>query len=53
MACKRSRARREALEGLAERLRGGESLRLLCWCAPRRCHAEDLARWLCAAAEES
>ena len=39
-------ARRHGLQGLRSRLRRGESLRLLCWCAPRRCHAEEIARWL-------
>ena len=31
------------LEVLAGRLRGGESLRLLCWCHPLECHAQALA----------
>ena len=28
---------------LEDRLRAGESLRLLCWCHPRECHARALA----------
>ena len=32
-----------AMEALCERLRSGESLRLLCWCSPLRCHGHDLA----------
>jgi hypothetical protein len=39
-------ARSRALSELHRRLCRGESLRLLCWCAPRRCHAEEIARWL-------
>ena len=31
---------------LAERMRAGERLRLLCHCAPRRCHAQGIVRWL-------
>ena len=42
-------ARRDGLRGLQSRLRRGESLRLMCWCAPRRCHAEEIACWLTAA----
>lgn len=40
------KARTKALLALKARLVRGESLRLLCWCAPRRCHAEEIARWL-------
>ncbi|UQN08237.1 DUF4326 domain-containing protein [Deinococcus sp. QL22] len=29
-----------ALEGLVERVRAGESLLLICWCAPLVCHAD-------------
>ena len=36
-------ARREAVESLAIRLAAGHDLRLLCWCAPARCHADDIA----------
>ena len=39
-------ARVLAMEGLRARLLSGESLRLMCWCAPRRCHAEELVRRL-------
>ena len=35
--------RTSALQALAARVRGGESLRLLCHCAPKRCHAESIA----------
>ena len=36
----------QALGELKRRLRSGESLRLLCRCHPRRCHAHYIARWL-------
>lgn len=39
-------ARAEMLEALAARLRAGESLRLLCWCHPKRCHAVSIADML-------
>ena len=45
-AAKSERARTIALCQLKSRLLRGESLRLLCWCAPRRCHAETIAKWL-------
>ena len=32
-----------ALDQLAARLQKGESLRLLCWCKPKRCHGDGLA----------
>lgn len=32
-----------AVEGLRARLRGGESLLLMCWCEDSPCHAEVLA----------
>ena len=35
-----------ALGGLEARLRAGESLRLMCWCAPSRCHGDGIARCL-------
>ena len=35
-----------ALSVLADRLRAGESLRLLCWCASKRCHGDEIARRL-------
>jgi hypothetical protein len=34
------------LQRLEGRLRAGESLRLMCWCAPKRCHAAGIARCL-------
>ncbi|MDP9765256.1 DUF4326 domain-containing protein [Deinococcus enclensis] len=33
---------RHTLEDLARRVRAGEHLVLVCWCAPRPCHAEHL-----------
>ena len=39
----------EKLDELERRLRGGERLRLMCHCAPNRCHAEAIARLLIAA----
>jgi hypothetical protein len=42
-----SRTELEAeLQRLEGRLRAGESLRLMCWCAPKRCHAAGIARCL-------
>lgn len=38
--------RADALEQLQKRLLRGESVRLLCWCAPKRCHAETIAQLL-------
>ena len=35
-----------ALDELEGRLRAGESLRLMCWCAPARCHGDGIARLL-------
>jgi hypothetical protein len=35
-----------ALEALEARVRAGESLRLLCWCHPKRCHADGIAATL-------
>ena len=32
-----------AIESLCQRLKSGESIRLLCWCKPLRCHGDDLA----------
>ena len=34
----------EALRELEERAQAGEKLRLLCWCAPKRCHGHGIAR---------
>lgn len=48
LACDASR--KKSLAELCERLRHGESLRLMCWCVPRRCHAEEIAKWLLARA---
>ena len=38
------RARREAMEALARRVAEGDSVRLLCWCYPRRCHGDWVAK---------
>ena len=40
------RSRHEALNALEGRLRAGEALRLMCWCAPKRCHGEAIAQML-------
>ena len=45
------RDRREAMEALALRVAQGIDIRLLCWCAPARCHADDIARVVRARAE--
>ncbi|KOO34225.1 hypothetical protein Ctob_015819 [Chrysochromulina tobinii] len=42
-------ARSQLLDALGEaeaRLRAGESLRLMCWCFPKRCHADGIAQLL-------
>lgn len=39
----RAAERAAAIESLAKRVASGESLRLMCWCAPKRCHAEAIA----------
>jgi hypothetical protein len=36
----------DALDAAEARLRVGESLRLMCWCFPKRCHADGIARTL-------
>ena len=36
----------QALSDLERRLRAGESLRLMCWCHPKRCHGDGIARLL-------
>jgi hypothetical protein len=38
--------RESAMQELALRLKGGESLRLMCHCHPRRCHAHGIAKRL-------
>ena len=40
------RNRDAALRELEDRLRAGESLRLMCWCAPKRCHGDGIAQLL-------
>ena len=37
-------ARLVALEAIAQRLAAGHDVRLMCWCAPARCHGHDIAR---------
>ena len=37
----------DALGAAEARLRAGESLRLMCWCFPKRCHADGIAQTLC------
>jgi len=42
-------ARRALFDALAElerRLRGGERVRLMCWCRPKRCHADGIVKVL-------
>ena len=34
---------RAEIERLGTRVSGGEKLRLLCWCSPKRCHADAIA----------
>ena len=34
---------RAEMERLGALVREGERLRLLCWCAPKRCHADAIA----------
>ena len=34
----------EAVEALAGRLARGHDVRLICHCAPARCHGDDIAR---------
>ena len=45
------RDRREAMEALAARVAHGVDVRLLCWCAPARCHADEISRVVRARAE--
>jgi hypothetical protein len=42
----------EALRALYARALASGHLRLACFCAPRRCHAETIARWLLSDAQE-
>ena len=35
-----------AMQQLEARLRSGENLRLMCWCAPKRCHGDGIAEML-------
>ena len=37
-------ARLDALDAVATRLAQGRDVHLLCWCYPRRCHADDIRR---------
>ena len=39
-------AAERAMRELEARLRAGENLRLLCWCAPKRCHGNGIAEVL-------
>lgn len=36
--------RRHAIEDLARRVAGGESIALACWCKPRACHGDWIAK---------
>ena len=38
--------REQEMRRLGRLLDQGKRLRLKCWCAPRRCHAHSIARWL-------
>ena len=40
------RAFSDALDALEARVRAGESLRLMCWCHPKRCHADGIIKVL-------
>eukprot|EP00962_Isochrysis_galbana_P011861 scaffold3347_cov110-Isochrysis_galbana.AAC.6 len=46
------RARSAELSRLAAFSAAGGSLRLMCWCAPRQCHAASIARAVASLAEE-
>lgn len=37
---------REALEALYAKVRRHGELNLVCWCAPKPCHAEVIAEWI-------
>jgi hypothetical protein len=46
--------RQAALEALASKVSSGCDVRLMCWCAPKRCHADAIAervRQMCLAAD--
>ena len=40
------RALSDAMSALEARVRAGESLRLMCWCHPKRCHADGIIKVL-------
>ncbi len=35
-----------SVDWLDRRLREGYTLKLYCWCSPKRCHADNIADWL-------
>ena len=37
---------RAYLDEMLMRLRAGQDIALVCWCAPKRCHAETIRAWL-------
>ncbi|KAL1512076.1 hypothetical protein AB1Y20_005348 [Prymnesium parvum] len=41
-----AQALEDSLRALEARLRAGESLRLMCWCHPKRCHADGIVKVL-------
>ena len=45
-------ARLAQIEAVAQRMATGLDTRLVCWCAPRRCHADDIALMAVARADE-
>jgi len=47
------KARKLELERLAAFSAGGGSLRLMCWCAPRQCHALSIAKVVAERAESA
>ena len=40
-------AREAALHALSSRAAAGESMRLMCWCWPKRCHSMSVAKRVC------
>ena len=44
--------RLEALDSIARRVAAGSDVRILCWCYPKRCHADDIAAIVRARASE-
>ena len=38
--------RQRGVDGLIERVRGGERVQLMCTCTPQQCHGAELARWV-------